>query len=71
MSDPRVHEGEVWRCRMDGVIEGDRQVLNVCTNHVELGAPTCARPDWYRWGQVEFLELLRHKVTQPTMYGAM
>lgn len=56
MNVPQV--GDVWRVRL-GVLEGERQIIATFGKSVAVCAPSDHRIDYYRWHQIEFLNLIR------------
>ena len=55
-----IKVGDTWRVRI-GVLEGIRQIVATFGQSVAVCAPPDFRIDYYRWPQVEFLELLKRR----------
>ncbi|MGA7540355.1 MAG: hypothetical protein WBW93_16485 [Steroidobacteraceae bacterium] len=50
--------GDTWSVVI-GALQGERQILAMHENTVELCAPTSHMSDCYRWHEVKFASLLR------------
>lgn len=60
MSADQVHVGDHWRVRID-VLEGERQIVATFGQTVAVCAPPDFHIDYFRWHQIEFLELLSRR----------
>jgi hypothetical protein len=59
MNRSDLHLGEVWQCRLNGAIEGPRQIVAMFARTVAVSSPTDASMESYPWPAIEFLSLLR------------
>lgn len=59
-----VHVGDWWRVRL-GAVEGERKIIATFGTTVAVCAPADFRIEYYRWSEIEFLELIGRKTVMP------